>query len=100
MNTYLLYVASGVLSGIGLLLFARRRLETGCAVFAVATVVNGIAQGYEGDTGMVALNAASFAVFVVVWWIGGGGDRTRRRLRRTARAFRGVRRTAPAGGAA
>lgn len=31
------------------------------------------------------------------WWDGGGGDGTRRRLRRWARRFHGVRRTAPAG---
>ncbi|MFF0597853.1 hypothetical protein [Streptomyces antibioticus] len=42
------------------------------------------------------VNGAVCAVCLWRWWSGGGGDGTRRRLRRLARRFQGVRRTAPA----
>lgn len=47
-----------------------------------------------------SINAAAFAITAWLWWHDGGGDDTKRRLRGWARKFRGVRRTAPAGGAA
>lgn len=39
---------------------------------------------------------AACAFFTSQWWKGGGGDDTKRRLRRWAKAFTPVRRTAPA----
>lgn len=47
-----------------------------------------------------SINAASTAIAAYMWWRDGGGDDTKRRLRRWARKFHGVRRTAPATGAA
>lgn len=43
------------------------------------------------------IDAVGFAWFAWKWWNGGGGDDTKRRLRRWARKFQPVRRTAPAG---
>jgi hypothetical protein len=41
--------------------------------------------------------AAFTAYFAWRWWTGGGGDDTKRRLKRWASRFQGVRRTAPQG---
>jgi hypothetical protein len=42
------------------------------------------------------LDAAFGAYWAWVWWNAGGGDDTKRRLRKLARKFTPVRRTAPA----
>lgn len=60
----------------------------GCAMSAVI-----------GWTFMVYLNAGVAAWCAWDWWKGGGGDDTKRRLKRWASRFQGVRRTAPAGAA-
>lgn len=54
-----------------------------------------------GEQFVASVAAGMVAVHIWLWWkSGGGGDGARRLLRKWARAFRGVRRTAPAGGAA
>jgi hypothetical protein len=50
----------------------------------------------DGRPVYAAVNAAALAWALWLWWNGGGGDGTRRRLRRLAGRFQGVRRTAPA----
>lgn len=64
-------------------------------IFAVATALNGIEAVMNGATIRASLMAAFTAFGAWNWWTGGGGDGTKRRLRAVARAFRGVRRTAP-----
>lgn len=54
----------------------------------------------DGSTALAGCSAAVMALSLWQWWNGGGGDDTKRRLRKWAKAFRPVRRTAPAGGAA
>lgn len=73
----------------------------GPGIVAVACLVRvvGLILG-DAHPGYLALEAGLFAGAVWAWWHRGGGDGTRRRLRRAARAFQGVRRTAPAAGAA
>lgn len=41
------------------------------------------------------VSSAFGAVFWWLWWKNGGGKKTKRRLRKAAQAFKGVRRTAP-----
>jgi hypothetical protein len=53
----------------------------------------------QQDHLMAVVDAAGFAYFAWCWWNGGGGDDTKRRLRKWARKFQAVRRTAPAGAA-
>ncbi|MDI6521698.1 hypothetical protein QMA61_36600 [Streptomyces coelicoflavus] len=50
-----------------------------------------------GNTVMASISAGGAACFAWMWWNGGGGDGTKRRARKWARRFQGVRRTAPEG---
>lgn len=50
---------------------------------------------YLGDHLWALVDTAACAFFAYQWWTGGGDDDTKRRLRRWARRFEGVRRTAP-----
>lgn len=52
-----------------------------------------------GQTVIASFTAGGLGLSLWLWWNGGGGDGTKRRLRSWRRAFRGVRRTAPAGSA-
>lgn len=61
---------------------------TGWALLAVDAFHTGDRVSGLVCTGLCALD-------LYRWWHGGGGDGTRRRLRRLAGHFRGVRRTAP-----
>jgi hypothetical protein len=67
---------------------------------AIANGSNAAASALTGDrlTACVASGVCAFAAWM--WWKSGGGDGTKRRLKSWARKFRGVRRTAPAAGAA
>ena len=89
---------------------------TACAVFAVAGQFTHRIKQHHAN-GLFAIEFALFAIddlrthdplwalletaacafFAWQWWNGGGGDDTKRRLRRLARKFSPVRRTAPAG---
>ncbi|MGQ5606200.1 hypothetical protein [Streptomyces sp. EKS3.2] len=74
-----------------------------CKLWAGLTLgnaVNLIANVIADNRTMAGLCAGAAALSLWMWWNGCGGDGTRRRLRKLARRFRGVRRTAPAGGAA
>jgi hypothetical protein len=51
----------------------------------------------DGSTTLASASAAVMALSLWHWWNSGGGDDTKRRLRKWARGFRPVRRTAPAG---
>lgn len=64
-----------------------------CGLFCVTSVV-------DGSPKAASMNAGAAAFFIWSWWNSGGGDGTRRRLRKSARTFRGIRRTAPVGGSA
>lgn len=58
-------------------------------------VVGGVLAGWA--TPWLSINAGIGALNLYQWWNGGGGDDTKRRLRKLARAFTPVRRTAPVG---
>lgn len=66
---------------------------------SVASAFWGAEAIWSGHTWNASVYAALFSWLVWTWWMGGGGDDTKRRLRQWGRAFKGVRRTAPAGAA-
>lgn len=68
-------------------------MAAGLGVFCISAVI-------VGDRVNASAHAGVAAVYIWWWWNSGGGDGTRRRLQKWARAFQGVRRTAPAGGTA
>lgn len=72
----------------------RRALCAGVAVGQGVSLVGYVAGGHHLAAGIAAAGAA-FAAWM--WWNEGGGDSTKRRLKRCARRFQGVRRTAPVG---
>jgi hypothetical protein len=49
------------------------------------------------ETGGSCFVAGVTAVFAWLWWANGGGDDTKKRLRKIAKRFEPVRRTAPQG---
>lgn len=83
----------------GLACLVLHRSRTGYGLLTLAYMALGASHLIEGDRTAV-VDAGLAAGCAWAWWKHGGGDGTRRRLRRAARAFRGVRRTAPAAGAA
>lgn len=66
-------------------------------LMAVLNAVYGVVAVLHGWTVMVYLAAGCTALSAWWWWNSGGGDGTKRRLKRWARRFQGVRRTAPQG---
>lgn len=67
------------------------------ALLSASNFLNLVSNAIRHDTVMASWAAGALAVTVWVWWKSGGGDDTKRRLRRWARKFTPVRRTAPAG---
>lgn len=66
-------------------------------LIAVSQTVTCAAGFLLGHVGIAAAAGGVAAWNAWKWWNGGGGDGTRKRLRRWARRFHGVRRSAPAG---
>jgi hypothetical protein len=96
-------VLGGVVWGLilcALICMATGRITTGYGVLASAYAFGAVAYALSGSPGRAIWDAVFAAFFGWVWWNRGGGNGPRRRLRRAARAFRGVRRTAPAAEAA
>ena len=85
---------------VGMVCFVTGPERSAAGWFIVASAFAGLQHIAGGDTVRAAVDAALLVVFVCWWGKQGGGKGPRRRLRRAARTFRGVRRTAPAGGAA
>ena len=67
------------------------------ALLSVSNLLNLVSNVIRHNTVMASWAAGVLAVTLWLWWKNGGGDNTRRRLRRWARKFQPVRRTAPAG---
>jgi hypothetical protein len=67
------------------------------AYVAISSTVAGVVCAYLGWTIGTHIQAAVAAWSAWSWWHGGGGDDMKRRLKKWARRFQGVRRTAPAG---
>jgi hypothetical protein len=91
----------------GLLLIAVSALYTGrsskgtaLGLIACGTGCMTVASAMMDNLLGGVLNAGVTAFALYHWWNNGGGDGTRRRVRRWARTFQGVRRTAPVGGTA
>jgi len=99
----LAFVMAGVLLlGAAVTAFAAGRIAKR-TFFALLAVSNGLAllsAVISHNQFGASINAASLAAALYGWWQNGGGDDTKRRLRKWARKFEGVRRTAPAAGAA
>ncbi|MGW2725645.1 hypothetical protein [Streptomyces sp. NPDC001492] len=96
----------GILSNLGLALgvatlfglqAGRIRPTTADLLWAVANFMTGIAAVLDDVLWLACGCAAVTAWCAYDWWHKGGGDGTRRRLKRWARRFQGVRRTAPQG---
>lgn len=85
-------------AGVKGLLSGRQR--TGLGRIAAALGMFCLSEVAEGDRNSASVDAGVAAIYIWWWWNSGGGDGTRRRLRKWARAFQGVRRTAPVGSAA
>lgn len=84
----------------GFVAFLRGRIKEyqsfGCG--ALGSFIVCVCLILQRDHGLALyINAAGCAGFAWGWWNGGGGDDTRKRLRRWARKFDPVRRTAPQG---
>ncbi|MGC5239035.1 hypothetical protein ACPXCH_04555 [Streptomyces albogriseolus] len=95
---------TGVLSIAGMLalvaaivLFAcgRASRPTWCALLTLSNGLSLCSMLLLGNSVIAALNSATLALTLWLWWNSGGGDGTRRRLRSWRRRFEGVRRTAP-----
>jgi hypothetical protein len=67
------------------------------AVLAISQIMVCIGGFITGNTVAASISGAAAGYLAWQWWSGGGGDDTKRRARKWARRFRGVRRTAPAG---
>jgi membrane protein implicated in regulation of membrane protease activity len=78
-------------------LFGRLTKTQANGLIALGCIPAVAAAALGGATTVASVFAAMGAVNAWLWWNGGGGDGTRRRLRRWARRFQGVRRTAPQG---
>ncbi|QKW31477.1 hypothetical protein HUT11_35530 (plasmid) [Streptomyces seoulensis] len=64
---------------------------------AISMVVLFLRHVLVGHTIAAGIHTAGVTWAAWKWWNSGGGDGARRRLRKWARQFRSVRRTAPAG---
>jgi hypothetical protein len=84
---------SAVLAG----LFGRLTRPQVSGIVALGCIPSIVAFVLDGATVVASVFAALGAINAWGWWNGGGGDGTRRRLRKWARRFQGVRRTAPQG---
>lgn len=71
----------------------RQQLYRGA--YAVYWLLLYFASALQHDALAQVIDAAFFAVWAYQWWKGGGGNGTKRRLKKLARKFTPVRRTAP-----
>lgn len=77
-------------------LFAGRiKLYQAAGLASVASAVFMVNSVLLGSTGFAVVDAGMVAFYAYLWWRGGGDDDTKKRLRKIAKAFRPVRRTAP-----
>ena len=66
-------------------------------LLALSQVLVCLAGFVTGNTVSASISGAAAGYLAWKWWTGDGDDNTKRRLRKWARRFRGVRRTASAG---
>jgi hypothetical protein len=71
---------------------SRRTFYAGIASGQGIGLIGCVAGGYHAAAGIAA---AGSTLAAWLWWNDGGGNDTRRRMKRWARRFQGVRRTAP-----
>ncbi|MFJ8727702.1 hypothetical protein [Streptomyces sp. NPDC093269] len=65
------------------------------ALLVISNTLFGIGYALSGRSFAVCVHAALAAFSAWMWWHDGGGDGTKRRLKKWASRFQGVRRTAP-----
>ncbi|MFK0172621.1 hypothetical protein ACIQU5_27875 [Streptomyces sp. NPDC090306] len=82
---------------IGVIL-GRLRAHQAWGTLALAWLLSWLQDVADGRRAVSYVDAALVAWCAWRWWKGGGGDNTRLRLRRLARRFTPVRRTAPTDG--
>lgn len=66
-----------------------------CGWWAVSAFFLLISDILDHDRAMSVWNTLWGAYYLYTWWNGGGGDKTKKRLKKWARKFSPVRRTAP-----
>lgn len=64
-------------------------------LMSLGNALSALSNILTADTTAASVSAGFAALSGWLWWKGGGGDDTKRRLKRWARRFQGVRRTAP-----
>lgn len=91
-------VAAGIILAAAVIARVSGRIasRTLYALVGVSQLINVVNAATHDSPVAGSVNAAGFALSAWLWWRDGGGDDTKRRLRRRARKFEGVRRTAPA----
>lgn len=67
------------------------------ALMALGSALNLPESVLHHSTVYTAMNVAVMIWYGMDWWRNGGGDGTKRRLKKVAKKFEGVRRTAPQG---
>lgn len=87
------FLGNGLL-GMGILCLTRSRLLS-AALYALAGFVFYIDDALTHNAFGQILQAVWTTYWAWRWWKGGGGDNTKRRLKKWARKFTAVRRTAP-----
>ena len=99
MVTTMLVVSFGCAITVITLLVAAQRITVRqyAGWMAVAYLPVSVLSAVNGWRSILYLCAGATALFVWLWWHSGGGDGTKRRLKRWAVRFQGVRRTAPQG---
>ncbi|MGN6162572.1 MAG: hypothetical protein ACTHOG_12840 [Marmoricola sp.] len=85
----------GGLFGAGLLCLLLQRDQLGYACYALGGFIFYIAAALRHSMFGQLWEGAYTSFWVWMWWKGGGGDDTKRRLKKWARKFTPVRRTAP-----
>ncbi|WP_328439333.1 hypothetical protein OHA71_23635 [Streptomyces sp. NBC_00444] len=87
-----------LIAGAAMVAFAcgRASWSATCAGISLGNAVQLLANVLVGSTTRAGALAGVVAVGLWLWWNRGGGDDTKRRIRKWARKFQGVRRTAPA----
>jgi hypothetical protein len=94
MVTVLNWLGCGLL-GMGLVYLFANRIQLQRACYALGGVSFYIGDALAHDALGQIWQAAYTAFWAWQWWKGGGGDGTKRRLKKWARKFTPMRRTAP-----
>jgi hypothetical protein len=94
-----MFAMSGiVLFMVGCVCWSRRGWHRACGWFASSNFCYVVEDIMAHERGWAIWNTLWGAWYLYIWWNGGGGDKTKKRLKKLARKFTPVRRTAPSYG--